>query len=68
MICERINNLLNIALFIMNLPDKLVVLGCPTAIYWSIIHEDNNVKLITETNKNKFMKNTLLKIKHILKL
>ncbi|WP_077847576.1 hypothetical protein [Clostridium puniceum] len=34
--------------------NKIVVLGCPTGIDWTVIHKGNNVKLITESGKNKY--------------
>ncbi|BCZ46795.1 hypothetical protein psyc5s11_28620 [Clostridium gelidum] len=37
--------------------NKIVVLGCPTGIDWTVIHKGNNVKLITETGKETIIPN-----------
>ena len=37
--------------------NKIVVMGCPTGIDWSIIHQGNNVKLITRSGKETIISN-----------
>lgn len=41
--------------------DKVVVLGCPTGIDWTVIHEDNNVKLVTRNGKETIITNDVYK-------
>ena len=37
--------------------NNIIVLGCPTGIDWTVIHEGNNVKLITESGKETIISN-----------
>ncbi len=37
--------------------NKIVVLGCPTGIDWTVIHEGTDVKLITENGKETIISN-----------